>query len=102
MKLAVWKVSGLVQMQAKFQNRLETFSTKTSGTAQNPLTRVTGHNGHKPKRPQPKRPQPKRPQTKKATDRNGQKPKQPQAGMATNQNGHKPKWPHQLTPEYTL
>ena len=39
MNLAAWKVSGLVQMQAKFQNRLETFSTKTSGTAQNPLTR---------------------------------------------------------------
>ena len=45
MNLAAWKVSGLVQMQAKFKNRLETFSTKTSGTAQNPLTRPPVVNG---------------------------------------------------------
>ena len=40
---------------------------------------VTGHNGHKPKRPQPKRPQ-----TETATNRNGHKPKRPQTGTATN------------------
>ena len=62
---------------------------------------VTGHNGHKPKRPQPKRPQtemaknrnghkPKRPQAETATDRNGHRPKRPQTGRATNQSGHRP------------
>ena len=72
---------------------------------------VSGHNGHKPKRPQtetainrnghkPKRPQtgtatnrkdhkPKRPQTEKATNRNSHKPKRPQIEKATDQNGHK-------------
>ena len=88
---------------------------------------VTGHNGHKPKRPQPKRPQtetatnrnghrPKRPQTGTATNRNGHKPERPQTGTATGRNGHKPKRPqtgtatdrngrischppHQLSPE---
>ena len=65
---------------------------------------VTGHNGHKPKRPQPKRPQtetatnrnghkPERPQTGTATNRNGHKPERPQTGTATNRNGHKPKRP---------
>ena len=33
--------------------------------------RVSGHNGHKPKRPKPKRPQRERPQTGTATNRNG-------------------------------
>ena len=47
---------------------------------------VTGHNGHKPKRPQPKRPQ-----TGKATDRNGHKPKRPQTETATDWNGQT-KW----------
>ena len=66
--------------------------------------RVTGHNGHKPKRPQPKRPQTEtatnrnghkleRPQTGTATNRNGHKPERPQTGTATNRNGHKPKRP---------
>ena len=66
------------------------------------IPKVTGHNGHKPKRPQPKRPQtetatnldghrPKRPQLKRlqigtATDRNRHKPKRPQTETATNQN----------------
>ena len=65
---------------------------------------VSGHNGHKPKRPKPKRPQtetatdqnghkPKRPQTETATNRNGHKPKRPQTEKATNRNGHKPKRP---------
>ena len=65
---------------------------------------VTGHNGHKPKRPQPKRPQtetatnrnghrPERPQTETATDRNGHKPERPQTETATDRNGHKPKRP---------
>ena len=65
---------------------------------------VTGHNGHKPKRPQPKRPQtetaknsnghkPERPQTETATNRNGHKPERPQTETATNRNGHKLKWP---------
>ena len=53
---------------------------------------VTGHNGHKPKRPQPERPQ-----TGTATNRNGHKPKRPQAGTATNRNGHKPKRPQTET-----
>ena len=66
--------------------------------------KLTGHNGHKPKRPRPKRPQtetatnrnghkPKRPQTGKARNWNGHKPKRPQTETATNQNGHKPKRP---------
>ena len=65
---------------------------------------VTGHNGHKPKRPQPKRPQtekatnrnghkPEWPQTETATNRNGHKPKRPQTGTATNRNGHRPERP---------
>ena len=69
---------------------------------------VTGHNGHKPKRPQPKRPQtetatdrnghrPKRPQTGTATDRNGHKPERPQTGTATNRNGHRPEQPQTET-----
>ena len=86
---------------------------------------VTGHNGHKPKRPQPKRPQtgtatnrnghkpkrpqtewpqtgtatkPERPQTGRATNRNGHRPERPQTETATDRNGHKPKRPHQLSP----
>ena len=55
-------------------------------------TAVTGHNGHKPKRPQPKRPQ-----TETATNRNGHRPKRPQTGTATNRNGHRPKWPQTET-----
>ena len=64
----------------------------------------SGHNGHKPKRPQPKRPQtwtatnrnghrPERPQTETATNRNGHRPKWPQTETATNRNGHKPQRP---------
>ena len=49
---------------------------------------VTGHNGHKPKRPQPNRPQ-----TETATNRNGHRPKRPQTETATNLNGHKPDSP---------
>ena len=63
---------------------------------------VTGHNGHKPKRPQPKRPQtetatnrnshkPERPQTETATNRSGHKPERPQTETATNRNDHRPK-----------
>ena len=70
---------------------------------------VTGHNGHKPKRPQPKRPQtetatnrnghrPKRPQTETATNRNGHKPERPQTRKATNRNGHRPERPQTETP----
>ena len=86
---------------------------------------ATGHNGHKPKRPQPKRTQtetatnrkghkperpqtelatnrnghkPERPQTETATDRNGHGPERPQTEAATDRNGHKPKRPHQLSP----
>ena len=66
------------------------------------IFKVTGHNGHKPKRPQPKRPQTEtatnrnghkleRPKPETATDRNGHKPKRPQTETATNRNGHKPK-----------
>ena len=66
------------------------------------IPKVTGHNGHKPKRPQPKRPQtetatnldghwPKRPQLKTATNWNGHRPEQAQTETATNRNGHKPK-----------
>ena len=69
---------------------------------------VTGHNGHKPKRPQPKRPQTEtatnrnghkleRPQTETATNRNGHKPKRPQTGTATNRKGHRPEWPQTKT-----
>ena len=47
---------------------------------------VTGHNGHKPKRPQPKRPQ-----TEMSTNRKGHKPERPQTETATNRNDHKPK-----------
>ena len=61
---------------------------KTSKTIRY-LYRVTGHNGHKPKRQQPKRPQ-----TGKATNRNGRKPK---TGMATNRKGHRPKRPQTET-----
>ena len=72
------------------------------------IWRVTGHNGHKPKRPQPKRPQtetatnrnghkPERPQTETATNRNGHKPKRPQTGTATNRNGHRPERPQTET-----
>ena len=53
---------------------------------------VTGHNGHKPKRPQQKRSQ-----TETATNRNGHKQKWPQTEMATNQKGHRPKQPQTET-----
>ena len=53
---------------------------------------VTGHNGHKRKRPQPKRPQ-----TETATNRNGHKPKRPQTGTATNRNGRRPERPQTET-----
>ena len=70
---------------------------------------VTGHNGHKPKRPQPKRPQtetatnrnghkPERPQTETATNWNDHRPKRLQTETATDRNGHKPERPHQLSP----
>ena len=64
---------------------------------------VTGHNGHKPKRPQTGTAidrnghKPKRPQTGTATDRNGHKPKRPQTGTATNRNGHRPERPQTET-----
>ena len=72
------------------------------------LHTVTGHNGHKPKRPQPKRPQtetatnrnghkPERPQTETATNRNGHKPERPQTRTATNRNGHRPERPQTET-----
>ena len=63
------------------------------------LCMVTGHNGHKPKRPQPKRPQTEGPQTETATNRNGHRPKQPQTGTATNQNGHRPERPQTGRPQ---
>ena len=43
----------------------------------------SGHNGHKPKRPQ----------TGTVTDRNGHKPERPQTQTASNRNGHKPERP---------
>ena len=58
---------------------------------------VTGHNGHKLKRPQPKRPQTGTATTETATNRNGHKPKRPQTGTATNRNGHRPKRPQTET-----
>ena len=58
---------------------------------------VTGHNGHKPKRPQPKRPQTETATNQKATNRDGHGPKRPQTGAATKRNGHKPKRPQTET-----
>ena len=72
------------------------------------FAKVSGHNGHKPKRPKPKRTQtetdtdrnghkPKRTQTEKATNRNGHKPERPQTETDTDRNGHKPKRPQTET-----
>ena len=45
---------------------------------------VSGHNGHKPKRPNLNGLKPKRPQTEMAINRNGHRPKRPQTEMAMN------------------
>ena len=125
-----WCVASLLQIKAYGFHPLRAtdalWDEITGSTLdQNLIAGVTGHNGHKPKRPQPKRPQtetatnrnghkperpqtgtatnrnghrPKRPQTETATNRNGHKPERPQTETATDRNGHKPKRPHQLSP----
>ena len=57
------------------------------------LETVSGHHGHKPKRPQRKRPQTETATDQKATNRNGHKQEQTQTETTTDRNGHKPKRP---------
>ena len=73
-----------------------------SSSRDNSLCGVSGHNGHKPKRPKPKRPQTERPHAKTATDlkstsRNGHKPQWPQTETATKRDGHNPERPQTET-----
>ena len=81
------------------QNWVNTFMEKCFWTS----LVVTGHNGHKPKRPQTematnrKGHKPKRPQTGTAINRNGNRQKRPQTKMATNRNGHKLESPQSET-----
>ena len=55
--------------------------------------RVSGYNGHKPKRPKPKRPQRERPQTGTATNRNGLWPFRFVAVSVCGRFGLWPLWP---------
>ena len=63
---------------------------------------VTGHNGHKAKRPQPKHQKTETATNWNAHNRNGHRPKwpqteRPQTETATNQIGHKPELPHEIS-----
>ena len=64
-------------------SKLMSTPNKNAWCAVQIFKKVTGHNGHKPKRPQTERPQ-----TGTATIQKGHRPKRAQTGKATNRNGH--------------